>query len=147
MDTLEISEQNNGRSLYAAAMPLGSRFGTRIIHSVQLTPVIDIYRVQQGEIWGWREAIRSHNAGLPSQTPEKGRFYHSGDWMILEGAGYSWPRIFYRVGSEALGRNQIIIPNKRGDLVDLWRGHSGKRLIIESGKFPLYRLSVRNFLQ
>lgn len=56
---------------------LGRNVTNTIIHSVEQTPVVDEYRIQEGRIWAWREKIKSHNAGLPSLRPERGRFMHA----------------------------------------------------------------------
>ncbi|MDL2307257.1 DUF1850 domain-containing protein [Desulfovibrio sp. OttesenSCG-928-C06] len=137
VDTLEIADTREGAILHSSPVPLGCELETRIIHSVQLTPVVDFYRFQQGGLWGWREAIRSHNAGLPSQAPETGQFYQHGDWMILEGSAKPLPVIYYRVGTEKLGRNEITLPQKPDLPVELWRNHPGKRLSLKAVKKPL----------
>ena len=130
LKTLEIrmaaSEDGKGESLVLRSPALlGREVTSTIIHSVELTPVIDIYRVQQGRIWAWREKIRSHNAGLPSIKPERGRFYSEGSWMIVQGGG-SWETINYRVGTEQLGRNVLCVFME--PCRELWRELPGRRL-------------------
>lgn len=91
-----------------AASPVlgGSAFTTEYIHSVQLTPVIDEYRILQGKIWGWEERVQSHNAGLPYDAPQRGRFIVDSPWMIIRGGGVNTDRIAYRIGTSALGKNK-----------------------------------------
>ena len=113
--------------VFSAPAPLGFACQTRMLHSVQLTPVIDVYRVQEGRIWAWQERIMSHNAGLPSLAPRRGRFISDPPWMIMEGGGVSWREIYYRVGTEHSGRNELCAPP--GAWADLWRLFPGQRLI------------------
>lgn len=113
-----------------APVLLGQELQGRIIHSVQLSPVIDIYRVQEGRIWAWQEKIMSHNAGLPSLRPERGRFYLDPPWMILEGTGDSWQEIIYRVGTEELGRNELCVFFQ--PCLELWRILPGKRIVLKN---------------
>ncbi|GHV54454.1 hypothetical protein FACS1894206_07290 [Deltaproteobacteria bacterium] len=128
VDRLEIIIPGENDRIFAGVPSLlGRDVQNTIIHSVQLTPVIDTYRVQEGRIFAWREAIMSHNAGLPSLKPERGRFVYDSPWMIVEGGGASWSEIRYRVGTEQLGKNKICIFNR--DCQDLWREVPGKLLV------------------
>jgi hypothetical protein len=104
----------------------GQSYRTRYIHSVQLTPVVDVYRILQGRIWQWQEWIRSHNAGLPSLAPQKGRFVSSPPWMVVEGGRVSWRALVYRVGNDSLGRNEFAYAD--GPWMPLYRTHAGQRL-------------------
>lgn len=133
LDALEIREHatDGGSGMVVAHTPalLGRTVANTIIHSVQLTPVIDEYRIHEGRIWAWRETIQSHNAGLPSLKPERGRFVVDSPWMIVEGGGQSWKRIVYRVGTEEFGRNVLCL--SPFPCRELWREMPGKRLIFE----------------
>ena len=130
--TLDIRQVESGASFETGApvlrVPalLGREVTACIIHSVQLTPVIDEYRVQEGRIWAWREKIMSHNAGLPSLKPERGRFVYDPPWMIVEGTGASWESLLYRVGTESLGKNELCVAPR--PCRELWREMPGKRL-------------------
>jgi len=94
-------------ALFAAPAPLGQEFWTGYIHSVQRTPVLDLYRIVNGRIWSWREYVQSHNAGLPFQAPACGRFYRQDLWMVIEGGRQAWGRLVLRVGDAKLGRNVL----------------------------------------
>jgi hypothetical protein len=102
----------SGEQGVVLASPLsgGRPFITAYIHSVQLTPVIDEYRIVQGKIWGWEERVKSHNAGLPFSAPEHGRFIMAPPWMIVQGGRRAEERIAYRVGNAELGRNTWLLP-------------------------------------
>ena len=105
---LEIA--GKGGVLFAAPLSSGSPFITEYIHSVQLTPVVDEYRIVQGKIWIWEERVQSHNAGLPFAPPDNGRFIVDAPWMIVQGGRRFERRMVYRVGTEELGRNIWRLP-------------------------------------
>lgn len=71
--------------IFSAPTALRHTFTTRYIHSVELTPVEDEYRIIAGRLWTWEERVRSTNAGLPFDRPENGRFIESGNWMVFQG--------------------------------------------------------------
>lgn len=134
LDTLKVSiaapgKADDGAVLVQKEILLGRDIENTIIHSVQLTPVVDVYRAQEGKIWAWREKIQSHNAGLPSLKPERGRFIYDAPWMIVEGGGASWERIHYRVGTETLGKNVLCV--FADSCRELWREVPGKLLTIQ----------------
>ena len=133
LDGLEIRHARPGdpvdqTSMFHTPVLLGRGMTNTIIHSVQLTPVIDEYRIQEGRIWAWREKILSHNAGLPSLKPDQGRFRYDPPWMIVEGTRQSWESIMYRVGTEELGKNVLCVSSF--PCRNLWEEVPGKRLRI-----------------
>ena len=140
VDTLEIryfrrdAQTEDGFFLQAPVL-LGRPLTNAILHSVEQTPVIDEYRIREGRVWAWREKIRSHNAGLPSLRPERGRFVHEPPWMVVEGTGESWENIHYRVGTGTLGKNVLCLPPF--PCRELWREIPGARLVFSAGKSAL----------
>jgi len=132
IDALELRYADSDRGDPAVARSLallGREIHASIIHSVQLTPVVDEYRILEGRIWAWREKIMSHNAGLPSLRPERGRFVSAPPWMIVEGTGKGWDSFLYRVGTEDLGKNELCLPQQ--PCRKLWREMPGKRLVFQ----------------
>ena len=128
----------SGQPVFRAGVPLGQEFWTQYLHSVQLTPVLDCYRIVNGRIWSWREYTQSHNAGLPFQKPAFGRVIMDAPWMILEGGRQSWERIALRVGDAELGRNAFACGRGMPAVwTPLYERHAGKRLLIEVAKLPL----------
>lgn len=128
--------ETQDRTLFAAPVGLGVPFTTEYIHSVQLTPVIDEYRITGGRIWSWEERVQSHNAGLPFDAPEHGRFIVDSPWMIVQGGRIATGRIAYRVGTEEFGRNTWDIP-PFGE-VEIYKKYPGTRVYIESSIERLY---------
>jgi hypothetical protein len=124
--------------VFAVVAPLGQEFGTGYIHSVQRTPVLDVYRIAGGRIWSWREYAQSHNAGLPFQAPACGRFRMQHPWMVIEGGRQVWRQIVLRVGNAKLGRN--VLTWERGPdriRIDLYARYSGRRLALGVERLPL----------
>ena len=131
--------------VFAAPAPLGQEFGTGYIHSVQRTPVLDVYRITGGRIWSWREYTQSHNAGLPFQAPASGRFRLQPPWMAVEGGRQAWPRIVLRVGDAELGRN-VFVWERGADVVriNMYACWPGRRLALGVERLPLaYALACR----
>jgi hypothetical protein len=122
--------------LFVAIAPLGQEFSTEYIHSVQRTPVWDIYRIVGERIWSWQERVQSHNAGLPFARPPSGRFYAAPPWMIFEGGRQAWESIFLRVGNAELGRNRFSYGTKAPH-VALYERFPGQRLRLRVERRPL----------
>jgi len=132
--------------VFAALAPLGQECGTGYIHSVQRTPVLDVYRIIGGRIWSWREYTQSHNAGLPFQAPAFGRFRLHAPWMATEGGRQAWPRIVLRVGDAELGRNVFVWEGGAGRVrINLHEEWPGRRLALGVERLPLaYALCRRS---
>jgi hypothetical protein len=125
--------------LFAASVPLGQEFATEYIHSVQLTPVQDIYRVVNGRIWSWQERVQSHNAGLPFAQPPFGRFRADPPWMVFEGGRQSLESIVLRVGNTELGRN-VFSYGEETPRTALYEIFPGQRLQLRVERRPLITL-------
>ena len=126
--------------VFEAIAPLGQEVWTQYLHSVQLTPVLDCYRILNGRIWSWREYVRSHNAGLPFQKPLFGRFIMDAPWMIVEGGRQAWERLALRVGNAELGRNAFAYGRGMpAAWCPLYESHPGQRLLLEVERRPLLR--------
>ncbi|MDR1482391.1 MAG: DUF1850 domain-containing protein [Synergistaceae bacterium] len=121
--------------LYISVLPNGASFTTTYEHSVERTPVVDEYRIVGGNIWGWEERVRSHNAGLPFSAPPHGSFIMNSDWMIVRGGRRPTASIAYRVGDAEIGMNTWELPPF--DRVNAFGEYPSRRVFIES--------SVRKF--
>ena len=128
-------EGPEGKLIFQSPVSLGHRFTTRYIHSVELTPVEDEYKVAGGLLWTWEERVRSTNAGLPFDRPRYGRFIDTGEWMIFQGGRMSWKEYYYRIGNNKIGRNQVMLePFGRRKFIELF---AGERLVVRIRKMPL----------
>lgn len=139
---IDAEKAQEALPLFSAAAPLGRGYETRIIHSVQLTPVVDRYRILEGRIWGWQELVLSHNAGLPYARPERGRFGYQAPWMLVEGGGASWSEVRYRVGTGRLGKNAFYYPS--AGVAELWRDAPGMALSFAVRRQPFAARLLRH---
>lgn len=134
----------DGRTtLFSAPVSLGAPFVTEYVHSVQLTPVIDEYRILQGRLWSWEERVQSHNAGLPYDAPPRGRFILAPPWMIVRGGGIGTERIVYRIGTAELGRNLWRLPPYED--IEAYAILPSARVFIETSVERLKDAMVRGF--
>lgn len=119
------------------SLPVSSvnTFHTGYIHSVQLTPVEDDYKIIDSSIWLWEERVVSHNAGLPVDAPRNGRFFQDKNWMYVQGGRYNSQKYFLRVGNSTLGKNWLkISPFAK---INLFEHFPSKLLEIEVTETPL----------
>jgi hypothetical protein len=142
VDTLVIRCAPETEALFMAPAPLGQEFSTEYIHSVQLTPVHDVYRIVNGRIWSWQERVMSHNAGLPFASPPFGRFRAEPPWMVFEGGRQSLENFFLRVGDAKLGRN-VFSYGAQASRTALYERFPGKRLQLFVERRPLMALIAR----
>ena len=135
VDVFQIAG-SDGTLIFQSPVSSGHKFTTRYIHSVELTPVEDDYKIVKGLIWTWEERVRSTNAGLPFDKPRYGRFIDTDKWMIFQGGRMSWKEYYYRVGNKNLGQNQFTLePFGRRNFYALF---TGERLVVRVLKMPLY---------
>jgi hypothetical protein len=118
----------DGKVVLSFPVYLGGSFSTEYIHSVQLCPVIDEYRVTGGSIWLWEERTQSTNAGLPTEAPRLGRFVHNAPWYRYIGGRHSFDSIRLRVGDARMGRNALVLPS--GERVELYEKFPGVLLTV-----------------
>ena len=130
VETLLVGRQAG--DVWRLPVPLGQTVVTRYIHSVEQTPVEDVYHPIGGVLYQWRTRSRSHNAGLPWKAPEHGRFLTEGEWLVLEGGLPPWEVIRLRVGNETFGRNTL----KAGSSpwIALYTRFPGERLCLSAGR-------------
>ncbi len=125
---------DKGNVIFCGPIPEGWTFTSRIIHSLEKTPVEDEYRVVSGRIWQWEERFQSNNAGLPTEAPENGRFVSAPGWFIIRGGRNRWDALRYRVGSGGLGRN--ILTLEGFGQIRAFEKYPGERLLIEVRPVP-----------
>ena len=142
VNCLMVSAQG-GALLFSSPLPHGAAFVTTYIHSVQLTPVVNEYRILQGGIWGWEERVRSQGAGLPFSAPEHGKFIMSPPWMVVQGGRRMEKRIVYRIGDDAFGRNIWQLPPLNP--VEIYRHFPLKRVFIEASIKKFKDVPVKGF--
>ncbi len=124
--------------LFSLPVSSGQTLHTGYIHSVQLTPVEDDYRILDSKLWLWEERVVSHNAGLPFAAPRNGSFSSDKKWMYVRGGRYNWETINLRVGNSELGQNWMsLTPFRRMDLYSSWAGQLLRFQVIQE---PLIKI-------
>lgn len=134
VDSLHI-ERAQGLGL-RSLLPLGHSFTTRYIHSVERTPVEDVYYGMDGRICQWRTRTRSHNAGLPATAPVPGRFVSEDPWLVLEGGRLSWDALYLRVGNAQFGQNELDL--QATSTLLLYKMFPDERVRLSTARLPLY---------
>ena len=124
----------NGETVFSGAIPEGWSFTSRLVHSLEKTPVEDEFRVVGGKIWQWEERFRSNNAGLPTVIPSNGRFLSTPGWFIVRGGRNHWDCLVYRVGNSFLGRNTLTLEGL-GE-IRVFETLAGERLLFEVNLKP-----------
>jgi hypothetical protein len=132
---LNLNISDRDELLLSLPVHSGETLTTGYIHSVQLTPVEDDYRIIDDSIWLWEERVVSHNAGLPVEAPRNGRFFQDRSWMYVQGGRYSFEKIMLRVGDSDLGRNWMKLGNTPE--VPLYKEHPSTLLKIYVTEMPL----------
>lgn len=110
---------------------------TRYIHSVERTPVEDSYSIRGTHLWQWEERVKSHNAGLPVAPSRNGRFLTRDEWFVFQGGRARFSVIYYRVGNERFGVNELLLPPST--VVKLYEKVPGERLSFSVEPSPLAR--------
>lgn len=134
IDLFQICDCASGKTLFSAPSAIGHTFTTRYIHSVELTPVEDEYKIVDGRLWAWEERVRSSNAGMPFSKPVNGRFISTPRWLIFQGSRVSWHEYYYRIGNKKFGLNQVLFePFGRKNFYGIF---AGKRLVVKVITMP-----------
>ncbi len=124
--------------VYSRPAAVGGRFMTRYVHSIEKTSVEDDYRIVGERIWSWEERVLSQNAGMPIVTPRNGRLIVDDDWFRFRGGRLSWSELFYRVGNDALGMNELTVFPPSSGYYELFRLMPSKLLRFSVIKAPLF---------
>lgn len=133
VDVFRITD-DAGDTIISCPVALGQRVITGYIHSVELTPVEDEYRVLDGKIWMWEERVRSSNAGLPSMKPQQGRFIQTDDWLVYQGGRTRVRQYYYRIGNSIFGLNRISFAQI--GCRKLYEAFKGERLTVGAERMP-----------
>ncbi len=131
--SVEAEDSSVKNSFFA---PLGSSIETRYVHSLELTQVEDLYLPVDGFIWLWEERVKSHNAGLPTESMPNGFFVSNGAWMRFFGGRNRNSRYVFRIGNSVAGKNGIRFSWERKWL-DLFEICPGKRFFLTAERYPL----------
>jgi hypothetical protein len=91
---LQIDALKRGSSVFVRIVHPGSEFALGFIHSVELSPVWDYFRVDDSyRIILYETAIRSFNTGLPSTLTGEERLHRETDGYRISGVNRVLPSI------------------------------------------------------
>ncbi|MGE5588082.1 MAG: DUF1850 domain-containing protein [Clostridia bacterium] len=131
---LEVREGRTGRLVYLAPMPAGNRFEVRFVHSVERTPVCEVFAVEPGlVIYLVETRYESFGAGLPTTADEGARFVLGDGEVRITG-------LHRRIGALDLAVSPVpghalVVSGKTVALADLAR--PGTALSVKAVRAPM----------
>lgn len=126
---LKASHYRDGGYLKGWWVNKGDSFFIEYTHSVQLTPVIEIYYIdEKGEIVLEESYFYSYGAGLPSDTPYKFEITKNG--FRIYDIGEVMDNLIYRTGA-VKANHKINIKGKTYPFLDFSEPRTGVRFEVE----------------
>lgn len=123
---LEASDYDRGEYLKGWGIKKGDSFSVEYIHSVQLTPVIEVYTVDvKGKIVLKESYFNSYGAGLPSTTPYK--FETTQNRFRIYDINKEMDNLIYRTGA-VISNHQININGSIYPFLDFSKPRSSVKL-------------------
>jgi hypothetical protein len=130
---LTIADLGSGRVFWHRAVQPGERIELHYVHSVERTPVVEVFRAEADGLWFIEMRFVSQGAGLPTQG-----YAREGDHFVLRGN--------QKVGGlpvrvSAVAGHYLRIGDDRVDLVRLTGDGAGVLITARRG-LPRLRLPV-----
>lgn len=99
-ETLTITDVDSGKEYAALPLPENREFSITFVHSVNKSPVTDVYLAQGGDIYLDRTLYYGFGAGVPTTISEGQTFsYGENGEMIISGYNMYIPDLIYVVGT------------------------------------------------
>jgi len=137
---LEITNYENGSTLYRKQVPPGYSFATLIRHSVHLTPVYEYYRIDEnGRIILESTKLQDLGWGVPSTFTEPCRF--EGGFLIIEGFKKSLDYIPFRVSY--IAQPHLLLDGGKRNVDLKCVVNDEERIDISADKVPLWKVLIR----
>jgi len=110
---LEIKNINKNEILFQEKVFPGYTFATKISHSVQLTPVLEFFKIDKNHnILLTKTIVKDLGWGMPS-TPEGDFSYQNGE-MVIENIDRKIPSFIFRVSY--ISKSELILRGRAYDL-------------------------------
>lgn len=136
VDTLVVSDMRTGEYVKSWRLGEGSEFTVKYTHSVELTPVWEIYEIRGGKIILKETIFQSFGAGLPSTSPYEFDIVENG--FRLHDINLEMSDLIYRVG-KVRANHLIIIRGNEYAFLDFAKPEEGLR-------FETKRMSYIEFI-
>jgi hypothetical protein len=96
---LVIKDQDSGKVYGKWPLKEGEEFSIEFIHSVNKSPVRELYRIEDGMIHPFAVRFYTFGAGMQSVLEEGQTFNWDGDAMVISGLTASFKELNYIVGT------------------------------------------------
>lgn len=97
---LVVQDAETGRIYMLSRCPDGTEFAVEFTHSVNLSPVIDTFRAENGEIHAVSAKFYAFGAGMPTELNPGEAFAFTEDGaMEITGISTTYDRLSYIVGT------------------------------------------------
>ena len=99
-DTLVVCDSETDRVIMRFPASEGTEFSVEFIHSVNQSPVKDVFVVREGKIFVDRTVYSSFGAGVQTEIEEGQTLeYDENGNMVVSGFNIEFPRVKYIVGT------------------------------------------------
>ncbi len=136
VDTLVVSDMRTGDYVKLWRLGESSEFTVKYTHSVELTPVLEVYEIRGGKIILKETIFQSFGAGLPSTSPYEFDIVENG--FRLHDINLEMSDLIYRVG-KVRANHLIIIEGNEYAFLDFAEPEEGLR-------FEAKRMSYLEFI-
>jgi hypothetical protein len=98
---LVVRDQESGKIYASFPCPNGTQFSVEFTHSVNKSPVIDVFEVNDGVISVVEARYYTFGAGMPFSSDEPGWTFTTDEdgTIIVTGIGYTYDSLNYIVGT------------------------------------------------
>lgn len=141
---LEVIPSGNDKAILAVPVSIGDTFTIRFTHSVQKTPVDEIFTIKKGLKMVLEETIySSYGAGLPSEIYGSQQFFLENGTFIIRGFDKEFDEIPIFVGA-VIANHTLILGNKEFTLVSF--GLAGKSIRIRLNHYSIISYIIKYYL-
>ncbi len=99
-DTLTVYNSETGKVYKTFSVTEGSEFAVEFIHSVNQSPVKDVFAIRDGEIVADRTVYSAFGAGVQTELEEGHTLeYDENGNMVVSGFNIVFPKVKYIVGT------------------------------------------------